>query len=145
MVTTTICATTLRRCHLPILSLGPLLTHQTSFGPPLAAIPSIMDRQADSTPVVVSRPYSKAIVAVAMALSLAVSALATAGPAAAQWRGERDGRWWGSMSTAAPWSPPVTTGARDSFWSDDDSCWQVRPIYSISGAWLGNQRVNVCR
>ena len=104
MVTTTICATTLRRCHLPILSLGPLLTHQTSFGPPLAAIPSIMDRQADSTPVVVSRPYSKAIVAVAMALSLAVSALATAGPAAAQWRGERDGRWWGSMSTAAPWS-----------------------------------------
>jgi hypothetical protein len=25
-----------------------------------------------------------------------------------------------------------------------DSCWQVRPIYSISGAWLGNRRVNVC-
>jgi hypothetical protein len=29
----------------------------------------------------------------------------------------------------------------DSFWSD---CWQVRPIYSISGAWLDNRRVNVC-
>ncbi len=26
-----------------------------------------------------------------------------------------------------------------------DSCWQVRPIYSISGAWLGNQQVNVCQ
>jgi hypothetical protein len=25
-----------------------------------------------------------------------------------------------------------------------DSCWQVRPIYSISGAWLDNRRVNVC-
>jgi hypothetical protein len=86
---------------------------------------------------------SKGIVAVAMALSLAVSALATAGPAAAEWRGERDDRW-GSMSAGAPWSPPVVTGERAPFWSDD-SCWQVRPLYSISGAWLDNRRVNVCR
>jgi hypothetical protein len=48
------------------------------------------------------------------------------------------------MSTDAPWSPPFATGERAPFWSDDDSCWQVRPIYSISGAWLDN-RVNVCR
>jgi hypothetical protein len=88
---------------------------------------------------------SKAIVAVAMALSLAPSALATARSAATPWRGERDGRWRGSMSTGAPWSPPVAAGARAPFWSDDDSCWQVRSIYSISGAWLDNRRVNVCR
>jgi hypothetical protein len=87
---------------------------------------------------------SKAIVTIATALSLAVSALATAGPAAAQWRGERDDRWWGPMSTGAPWSPPFARGERAPFWNDD-SCWQVRPIYSISGAWLDNRRVNVCR
>jgi hypothetical protein len=88
---------------------------------------------------------SKAIVAIAMAQSLAVSALATAGPAAAQWRGERDDRGLGHMSTGAPWSSPFATDERAPFWSDDDSCWKVQPLYSISGAWLDNRRVNVCR
>lgn len=84
---------------------------------------------------------SKAIVAGAMTPALAVFALATAGPAAAQWRGERDGNWPGFRYTG---NPPLVTGERPRFWSDDDSCWQVRPIYSVSGAWLDNRRVNVC-
>jgi hypothetical protein len=24
-------------------------------------------------------------------------------------------------------------------------CWQVRPVYSASGVWLGNRPVNVCQ
>ena len=90
---------------------------------------------------------SKAIIAGGTALSLAASALATAEPAAAQWRGGRGGGWdWrGSMATGAPWAPPA--GASAPSWGGyyfDDSCWQVRPIYSVSGAWLDNRRVNVC-
>ena len=78
----------------------------------------------------------KAIVVGAIALSLAASALATAEPAAAQWRVERDG--------AGGWrAAPSEAGASAPDWSDD-SCWQVRPIYSASGAWLDNRRVNVC-
>jgi hypothetical protein len=96
---------------------------------------------------------SKAIVAGAMALSLAAAALATAEPAAAQWRSWNDGGQGspGYMASGAPWGPPEA--ARDSAayswsgddpWSGNDSCWQVRPIHSISGAWLDNRRVNVC-
>ena len=81
---------------------------------------------------------SKAIVAGATALSLAASGVATAEPAAAQWRGGRDGGWgWqGSMANGAPSGPPAAAGASDPYWSGysfDDSCWQVRPIYSVSG------------
>jgi hypothetical protein len=57
------------------------------------------------------------------------------------------------MAHDAPEGPAVVPGASapyssapylsDPYWSDD-SCWQVRPIYSISGAWLDNRRVNVC-
>ena len=87
----------------------------------------------------------KAIVAGATALSLAAPALVTAEPAAAQGRGGRDGDWgWrGSMAIGSPWGPPGEAGASALYWSDD-SCWQVRPIYSVSGAWLDNRRVNVC-
>jgi hypothetical protein len=91
----------------------------------------------------------KAIVIGATALSLAASALATAEPAAAQWRGEHDGDYWGPTAGArdpyfgSPWDPPGEAGASAHEWSDD-SCWQVRPIYSASGAWLDNRRVNVC-
>ena len=94
----------------------------------------------------------KAIVIGATALSLAASALATAEPAAAQWRGEHDGDWgWrgpGEVGASdpyfgSPWGSPGEAGASDPDWSDD-SCWQVRPIYSASGAWLDNRRVNVC-
>ena len=90
---------------------------------------------------------SKAIIASGTALLLAASAPATAEPAAAQWRGGHDGGWgWqGSMAAGSPWAPPE--GASAPSWSGyyfDDSCWQVRPIYSVSGAWLDNRRVNVC-
>jgi hypothetical protein len=95
---------------------------------------------------------SKAIVAGVTALSLA----ATAGPVAAQQRGgagSQGGGWGrpGAMAPEAPSGPAVPPGAiapnlpgpsfSDPFWSD---CWQVRPIYSVSGAWLDNRRVNVC-
>jgi hypothetical protein len=51
------------------------------------------------------------------------------------------------MAHDAPEAPAVAPGAgapylSDPYWSD--SCWQVRAIYSISGAWLDNRRVNVC-
>ena len=94
----------------------------------------------------------KAIIAGATALSLAASALATAEPAAAQWRGGRDGDsgWRGPPGEAGsvpyfgnPRRSSGEVGASAPYWSDD-SCWQVRPIYSISGAWLDNRRVNVC-
>jgi hypothetical protein len=94
----------------------------------------------------------KAIVVGVTALSLAASALATAEPAAAQWRVERDGSggWRGAPSEAgasdpyfgSPWGSPGEAGATAPDWSA--SCWQVRPIYSASGAWLDNRRVNVC-
>ncbi len=72
-------------------------------------------------------------------------------PAAAQWRGGHDGDWgWRAGEAGAsdpyfssPWGSPGEAGASDPDWSDD-SCWQVRPIYSVSGAWLDNRRVNVC-
>jgi hypothetical protein len=91
---------------------------------------------------------SEAIVAAVTALSLA----ATAEPVAAQsrggpgWQGGGWG-WRGAMAPGAPGGPAVAPSASapyltDPFWSD--SCWQVRPIYSLSGAWLDNQRVNVC-
>ena len=90
----------------------------------------------------------KAIIVGATALSLAASALATAEPAAAQWHVERDGAggWRAAPSATDPyfgssWGSPHEAGAPD--WSND-SCWQVRPIYSASGAWLDNRRVNVC-
>jgi hypothetical protein len=94
---------------------------------------------------------SKATVAGAVALLLAASAVATAEPGAAQWRGGPgwQGGWGsrGAMAHDAPEGPAVAPGAsapylNDPYWSD--SCWQVRPIYSISGAWLDNRRVNVC-
>jgi hypothetical protein len=90
---------------------------------------------------------SKAIVAGVAATLLA----ATAEPVAAQWS---DGPGWQSGGRArgelwlpdTPWGPappgasaPYSSGP---YWSD--SCWQVRPIYSTSGAWLDNRRVNVC-
>ncbi len=87
----------------------------------------------------------KAIVVGATALSVVASALATAEPAAAQWRGEHEGG--GSMAIGSRWGPPGEAGASAPYWSDDrsdDSCWEVRPIYSVSGAWLNNRRVNFC-
>jgi hypothetical protein len=54
---------------------------------------------------------------------------------------------WGWPDHPYPrrWQEEEGGHARAPFWSDDDSCWQVRPIYSVSGAWLDNRRVNVCR
>ena len=94
---------------------------------------------------------SKAIVA-GVAMLLAASALAIFEPVAAQWR---DGPGWQGGDRArgelwlaqTPWGPAVAPGASaphstGPYWSD--SCWQVRSIYSTSGAWLDNRRVNVC-
>jgi len=89
---------------------------------------------------------SKAIVAGATVLSLAASAVATAEPAVAQWRNHDGGwGWQGSAGVGAPLGPPAASASAP-HWSgfNDDPCWQVRPIYSISGAWLDNRRVNVC-
>jgi hypothetical protein len=98
---------------------------------------------------------SKAIVAGAAALSLA-TVLATAGPVAGQQHGglgPQSGGWGrpGAMAPESRGGSAVPPGAvapdlqgpflGDPFWSD---CWRVRPIYSISGAWLDNRRVNVC-
>jgi hypothetical protein len=89
-----------------------------------------------------------AIVAGATALSLAASALATAEPAAAQWSGGGHGGTpaQGVPIIIGPRQPESLSsgwGANAPDWSDDP-CWQVRPIYSVTGAWLDNQRVNVC-
>jgi hypothetical protein len=107
-----------------------------------------MNRNFSYTAAIMHNRISKALVVGLTALSLAASALATAEPAAAQWRVERDGAgsWRGVPSASDPYfdSPggsPGEAGASD--WSDD-ACWQVRPIYSASGAWLDNRRVNVC-
>ena len=91
--------------------------------------------------------FCKVIIAGATALSLAASALATA----EQWRGGRDDWGWRGPPGEAgsvpffgnPWGSSGEVGASAPYWSDDP-CWQVRPIYSISGAWLDNRRVNVC-
>ena len=94
-----------------------------------------------------------AVVAGVTALWLAASAVAAAEPMSGQGRGVpswQGGRWdgRGAMANDAGRGPGVGPGARAPalsapYWSD--SCWQVRPIYSISGAWLDNRRVNVCR
>jgi hypothetical protein len=90
---------------------------------------------------------SKVIVAGVAALLLAASSVATAEPAAAQWS-DGPGFWQGggirgSREAIEPWVPAVRPGASDPDWTDP-ACWQVRPIYSIAGDWLGNQRVKVC-
>jgi hypothetical protein len=88
-----------------------------------------------------------AIVAGVTALSLAASALATAEPAAAQWSGGHGGTQAQGVpiiiGPRQPESPSSEWGANAPDWSDDP-CWQVRPIYSVTGAWLDNQRVNIC-
>jgi hypothetical protein len=91
---------------------------------------------------------SKAIVAGVAAMLLA----ATAEPVAAQWRdgpgwqsgGRARGELWLPDIPGGPAPPPGASAPYSSgpYWSD--SCWQVRPIYSTSGAWLDNRRVNVC-
>jgi hypothetical protein len=89
---------------------------------------------------------STGMVAAVTALSLVTSVLLLAEPAdAQQWRGERGG-YQGGTITLGPTQPDSWSsgwGASAPDWSDDP-CWQVRPIYSVSGAWLNNQRVNVC-
>ena len=59
------------------------------------------------------------------------------------WRG---GAWYNGW-----WGPAVVAGALAAgalatypYYGYGGGCWQVRPIYSPSGAWLGNQQVNVC-
>jgi hypothetical protein len=90
----------------------------------------------------------KAIVAGVAALLLAASAVVTAEPVAAQWS-SGPGFWQGggirgSREAMEPRDPDWS----DSDWGDPDwtdaGCWRVRPIYSIDGFWLGNQRVKVC-
>ena len=112
---------------------------------------------------------SKAIVGGLAALSLAASLVATTEPASAQqwhggggaWHGGggrywHPGYWRGGSWYNGWWGPAVVAGALAAgalaypyygygYGYGYDSCWQVRPIYSISGAWLGNQQVNVCQ
>jgi hypothetical protein len=79
---------------------------------------------------IVRNRICKAFVAGATALSLVASALATE-PAAAGAAGE---------TVVAPIGSARARANRHR----SSRCWQVRPIYSASGAWLDNRRVNVC-
>jgi hypothetical protein len=72
----------------------------------------------------------RAIIAGATVLSLAASAL-TIEPATA-----------GAAGTTVV-APSGSARARANR-HRSSRCWQVRPIYSASGAWLDNRRVNVC-
>ena len=87
---------------------------------------------------------SKAVVAGGAALLLAASAVATAEPAAAQWSDDGHAFWQGGgiRGSREPRPPWGASSSRGGYWGD--SCWQVRPIYSTSGAWLDNRRVYVC-
>jgi hypothetical protein len=72
----------------------------------------------------------------------------------AGWRGgywhpgyRRGGVWYNGW-----WGPAVATGvllgaaaAYPYYGYGYDSCWQNRPVYSASGAYLGYQMVNVCQ
>jgi hypothetical protein len=71
----------------------------------------------------------RAIIAGATVLSLAASAL-TIEPAGAGAAG---------MTIA-----PIGSARARANRHRSSRCWQVRPIYSASGAWLDNRRVNVC-
>ena len=108
---------------------------------------------------------SKAIVAGVAALSLATAVVATTEPAsAAQWHGgwAGGGRYWhpgywrGGVWYGGWWGPTVVAGlaagaiATAPYWGGygygyPNGCWQVRPVYSASGVWLGNRPVNVCQ
>ena len=92
----------------------------------------------------------KAIVSGVAALLLVAPAVAAAEPIGAH---SSDGPGWQSGGRTSPGATAgeaprgLAAGASapflgDPYWSD--TCWQVRPIYSISGAWLDNRRVNVC-
>ena len=72
----------------------------------------------------------RAMVTGAMALTLAASALATEPEAA-------------GVAGATVAAPSGSARARPNR-HRSSRCWQVRPIYSASGAWLDNRRVNVC-
>ena len=117
---------------------------------------------------------SKAIVAGLTALSLSASMIATADPAAAQWRGPGGGwhsgwggwhgGWGGWHGGYRPgfgyWHPGYWNGGvwYPGWWAaaaaagiatgvvvgTATSCWQSRPTYSPTGVYLGYQMVNVC-
>ena len=92
---------------------------------------------------------SKAIVAGVAALSLVASAVATAEPAGAQWGGGPGFSQSGGISDSREAAGPVAGDpySSDAYWRIPgwtESCLQVRPVYSITGAWLDNRRVKVC-
>jgi hypothetical protein len=63
------------------------------------------------------------------------------------------GGWWGPAVVAGLAAGAIATSAypyygySDYGYSDygySDPCWQVRPVYSVGGVYLGNRTVNVC-
>jgi hypothetical protein len=59
----------------------------------------------------------------------------------------RNGGWYGGW-----WGPAVVAGLAAGaitapYWGGwgGGGCWQVRPVYSMDGVYLGNQQVNVCQ
>ena len=119
-----------------------------------------------------SRTISKAGIAAVAALSLGAALVASTEPAAAQWRyggggwhgggwhsgySWHPGYWRGGYYYNGWWGPAVAAGvlagaaiATAPYWGSGayaygDPCWQVRPVYSPSGVWLGNRPVNVCQ
>ncbi len=70
------------------------------------------------------------------------------------WRGGywHPGYWRGGVWYNGWWGPAVATGvllgtaaAYPYYGYGYDACWQNRPVYSASGAYLGYQMVNVCQ
>ncbi len=64
-----------------------------------------------------------------------------------------NGGWYGGW-----WGPAIVAGALAAgaiatypawggygYGYGGGNCWQVRPVYSMNGAFLGNQQVNVCQ
>jgi hypothetical protein len=111
---------------------------------------------------------SKAIIAGLAALSLGASALATADPASAAWRGGgRMGAWhggwrgggWhgGGWHGGGWWGPAIVGGLAASAllaapyaygygygYPYGGSCYSYQPMYDAYGNFIGNQAVQVC-
>lgn len=58
------------------------------------------------------------------------------------------GYWNGGLWNAGWWGPASTVAVVDVYPSDsspDSACWQVQPVYSANGAYLGQQIINLCQ
>jgi hypothetical protein len=54
------------------------------------------------------------------------------------------GGWWGPAAVAGLAAGAIVTAPYWGGWGGG-GCWQVRPVYSMNGVYLGNHQVNVCQ